>query len=157
MDLQTVALIAGSAGTILAIGVFQYRKRKLLPRFPDILPSSLSGEPLTQHPPNIGGDGHPQYRGPNYLDPVETADYLRPIPHYGGLSPAEVSRGDLSWEYEPGCVAPDGTIWLSPDSRAAFGTVTVPDIEVPKAVRFGWQLDENSRDGGYCEVKREQT
>lgn len=154
MEIWEVSVIASIAGTALAFGVHKYRANRRRSYFA-ILPSSLSGEPLKQRPPNIGGVGNPDYQGPNYLSPEETADYLRPIPHFGRMSLEEVNRGDLAWEFERGCVAPDGTIWLNPETRAAYGVVTVPAIEVPKAARFGWQLVEGSQQHGYCEVRRE--
>jgi len=37
------------------------------------------GEPLPQSPPNIGGIGHPEYRGPNYAAPEEIADEMKHV------------------------------------------------------------------------------
>jgi hypothetical protein len=41
------------------------------------------GEPLTQSPPNIGGEDHPEYKGGNYVEPVEIAEEMKGITHYG--------------------------------------------------------------------------
>lgn len=42
------------------------------------------GEPLPTPPaPNLGGDGHPPYQGPNYTPADELADELKGIMHYG--------------------------------------------------------------------------
>lgn len=38
--------------------------------------------PAMAHSPNVGGIGQPQYRGANYVDPVEIAEEMRGLPYY---------------------------------------------------------------------------
>ena len=50
----------------------------------DIMFDPEAGEPLTQPPaPNIGGEGHPDYAGPNYVEREEVASTLKTLPHFG--------------------------------------------------------------------------
>lgn len=154
MDFWLMGVIGVSGTVVVGMAAWEirrkWRERKLLREH--VHPW---GEPLKQVPPNIGGEGHPPYAGPNYVDQADMPDYLRPIPHYGKMSLAEVAQGDLAWEFESGRVAPDGTIWLTPGSRAAFGVCTVPTHEAPKAARFGWCAVDGSQHHGYIEVRRD--
>lgn len=52
-------------------------------------------EPLkTPPPPNIGGEGHPDYAGPNYSMPQEIVDEMKSLRHYG-TEPAETAYDSL--------------------------------------------------------------
>lgn len=45
---------------------------------------------------------------------------------------------ELAFNFKRGCVAPDGTIWIASNQRAAKGVVLVVEGERAKAERFGW-------------------
>lgn len=114
---------------------------------------------LAQTPPNMGGLGNPPYQGPNYVGDEELAEQMKHLSHYfveGFFDkperldlPMNPLRGDLTWTYEFGRIAPDGSVWTAPDERVQNGKVLIHASEMVKAARFGWTYDCDSSKPAY--------
>lgn len=131
----------------------------------DMWPAGDEGEPLPaamKAPPNLGGEGRPPYQGPNYVADEEVAEEMIGLPHFYS-QPAQVIEItsanecvlDLAFDFEPGHVAPDGTIWSTRTERITHGVVQIPWSEQMKAARFGWEFVGNGDEPGKCQVRRE--
>jgi hypothetical protein len=124
-------------------------------------PAGDEGEPLPPAlaaPPNIGGEDHPPYAGPNYVRDEDVAEEMIGLPHFYA-QPAEVVPLtpcvlDLAFDFELGHVAPDGAVWAQPDLRVQYGAVQIPWAEQAKAARFGWEFIGDGDEPGMCKVHR---
>lgn len=134
------------------------RSRKTGSEFASNLPEAM------QRPPNMGDKDIP-YRGPNYFAPEDVAADMKGLKHYGtadslhrryGPELRIAEESDLSFSYRQGHVAPDGTIWRTPQDRISSGIADIPHGEVVKAARFGWKQIGYDRKKGRSLVQREE-
>lgn len=88
-------------------------------------------------------------------DGIIHADALHQAARQAGFTTyADAQRTiDLAFQFKGGHVAPDGTIWLTPTSRASAGVVQIPAEELEKAGRFRWE-ECGTPTPGYVHVRR---